>query len=309
MTHLTKVADISDEKAQHCIPFILEQYNSFLKHKPSGTSIPVFFVGINGIQGVGKTTLVRNLVSDLNARGLNTVALSIDDFYLTHEEQFRLRSNSGNPLFAVRGNPGTHDMELMEEVFRSLSNRQPVDLPKYDKSAYNGDGDRVPDDQWRTVNREAKSTVDVVIFEGWCVGFHPLNDDEFQSRVEEVMQALATTGFQKASEDAPRLVNSALKTYTAIFQMLDILIHIDAENLRWVYEWRWQAEAKMREETGKGMSLPETKSFVDAYWPAYVMYTDGLRKGGLWHRPDGSGVSQMRLVVGRDRKVLHVERL
>ena len=47
--------EIVDDKSEHCMPFIVE----LLKHKRSGSGETPLFVGINGAQGSGKTTMVR----------------------------------------------------------------------------------------------------------------------------------------------------------------------------------------------------------------------------------------------------------
>ena len=50
---------ILDDKSEHCVPFILErikQYQDAAHTK--GESAPPFFIGLNGVQGAGKTTLV-----------------------------------------------------------------------------------------------------------------------------------------------------------------------------------------------------------------------------------------------------------
>lgn len=40
-------------------------------------------------------------------------------------------------------------------------------IPRYDKSAYGGKGDRAPKDQWQKV----QGPLDLVIVEGWMLGF------------------------------------------------------------------------------------------------------------------------------------------
>jgi pantothenate kinase-related protein Tda10 len=59
----TEMADeIVDDKSEHCIPFILDKIKAHRDyHKKEGTAAPPFFLGLNGIQGAGKTTLVSNL--------------------------------------------------------------------------------------------------------------------------------------------------------------------------------------------------------------------------------------------------------
>ena len=55
-------SEIVDDKSEHCIPFILEKIKAHCDyHKKEGTDAPPFFLGLNGIQGAGKTTLVSNL--------------------------------------------------------------------------------------------------------------------------------------------------------------------------------------------------------------------------------------------------------
>jgi pantothenate kinase-related protein Tda10 len=56
--------EIVDDKSEHCIPFILDKIKAHRDyHKKEGTDAPPFFLGLNGIQGAGKTTLVSNSIS------------------------------------------------------------------------------------------------------------------------------------------------------------------------------------------------------------------------------------------------------
>lgn len=48
---------IIDDKSEHCIPFILDRIKA---HRAlHGENARPFFLGLNGVQGAGKTTLVR----------------------------------------------------------------------------------------------------------------------------------------------------------------------------------------------------------------------------------------------------------
>jgi len=93
---------IIDDKTPHCIPFILSLLPSTPTTKP-------FIIGLNGIQGSGKTTLVSSLAKTLQERGLETLVLSIDDLYLSHTDQVKLaEENPLNPLVQHRGEPGIY---------------------------------------------------------------------------------------------------------------------------------------------------------------------------------------------------------
>lgn len=97
-------AEIYDDKSPICVPFILERLQLHLR---SGSTRP-FIIGLNGVQGVGKTTLVRRLAETLRQDvGLETLVCSIDDFYLTHDDQVALAASMpDNKLVQVRGEPG-----------------------------------------------------------------------------------------------------------------------------------------------------------------------------------------------------------
>jgi D-glycerate 3-kinase len=49
--------EIIDDKSQYCIPFLLERLRVHTE-RHRGKSTPPFFLGLNGVQGAGKTVLV-----------------------------------------------------------------------------------------------------------------------------------------------------------------------------------------------------------------------------------------------------------
>ena len=53
--HCSKMA-IVDDKSEHVIPFLLKRVEQH--QKEHGESSKPFFLGLNGVQGAGKTTLV-----------------------------------------------------------------------------------------------------------------------------------------------------------------------------------------------------------------------------------------------------------
>ncbi|KAK3358604.1 P-loop containing nucleoside triphosphate hydrolase protein [Lasiosphaeria ovina] len=290
---------VVDDKSPICIPFILSRLETYKQHHHYQPRRP-FIIGLNGVQGVGKTTLVRALAETLRDReGLSTLVVSIDDFYLSHADQLALAAaHPDNALVQYRGEPGTHDMALAKSFFSALCRGEPAKVPRYDKAAFSGLGDRLPETEWTVVNTEdsAQPPVQVIIFEGWCVGFRALDD----AAVEAKWKSGDTRTLHSHTLEHLLLVNSALRDYDAITDLLDVFIHVDAEDTQYVYDWRLEQEAQLRRERGTGMPDEQVVKFVDAYYPAYELFSDGVRRGIFY--PDRPGC-QLRLVVGRDRTV------
>ena len=97
-------------------------------------------------QGSGKTTLTDLMQALLLEHDrIDATVMSLDDFYLTANDQAHLRTkHSDNALLELRGNAGTHDMSLMMETLSSLQKNGEKLVPRYDKSVNNGKGDRAP---------------------------------------------------------------------------------------------------------------------------------------------------------------------
>ncbi|KAF2469695.1 putative uridine/cytidine kinase [Lindgomyces ingoldianus] len=304
-------SQIVDDKSEHCIPFILECLSTHRKkYLDEGQQPPPFFLGLNGVQGAGKTTLVNTLCKTLRSppHSLPTTVLSIDDFYLTHTAQVALaESQPDNRLVQHRGQPSTHDLTLGASVFAALKARQPVKIPVYDKSQFSGQGDRAVESTWEEVNRRSDSSIDVVVFEGWCVGFRPLSDAEVEEKWTEARQGkFGETQLEHHQLQDLLFINRALREYDVLTDSLHAFIHIDAEDTKYVYEWRLEQEVGLRASRGTGMTDEQIIHFVDGYYPAYELYTATLRRGIF---DSGEAGRQLRLVVGRDRRVKSTQRI
>ncbi|KAI9709880.1 MAG: hypothetical protein M1812_007588 [Candelaria pacifica] len=309
------MSKLLDDKSKHCVPFILEcikEHRS--KYEATGEYPPPFFLGVNGIQGAGKTTLVSNLSHTLSSppHNLPTAILSIDDLYLPHSAQQALASSQPlNPLIQHRGQPSTHDLALGLSVFTSLYHRQPTRIPCYDKSAFNGQGDRTDPQSWEVVNEgETGRKVEVVVFEGWCVGFRALDEEGLREKWEEKRREVDAGNKESRLggnryEDV-KFINEKLRGYDVPTDMFDALIHIDAQDTQYVYRWRLEQEAALRVLKGSGMTDEQVIKFVDGYYPAYELYTDELRAGAIKGQRQRK---QLRLIVGADRKVQEVMKL
>ncbi|KAJ3306168.1 hypothetical protein HDV03_000402 [Kappamyces sp. JEL0829] len=224
---------------------------------------PIIF-GLNGPQGGGKTWLASQLAQDFSL-----VFLSMDDLYLTRAEQAHLAAG-GNPLLEFRGLPGTHSLELGTQTLTSLKNREKALLPRYDKSLCGGLGDRLPQSQWET----AGPNVDIVLFEGWSLGFRSLT----AAQLDEI--DAATCGFPCTKDDLAD-VNRRLKEYEkAWYPLIDVFCHLQPLDISYVFDWRWEQEETLRKTRGDrsiGLDRAQVRDFVSRFMPCYNMYLKPLK--------------------------------
>ncbi|WP_428382042.1 hypothetical protein [Nevskia ramosa] len=189
-------------------------------------------VGINGGQGSGKSTAAAFLKNELlSAHGLRAVVLSLDDFYLPRADRERL-AREVHPLFATRGVPGTHDVQLGIETLdklRVLRTEDSLALPQFSKA----EDDRMPASRWPSVT----GPVDIVLFEGWCVGTPPQTSAELTEPVNDL------EGREDADGRWRSIVNEQLRTtYAEWFSRLDALVFLRVPDIDCVRRWRWQQE-------------------------------------------------------------------
>jgi D-glycerate 3-kinase len=209
-------------------------------------------VAISGPQGSGKSTLATALVSAFTSTGVDAIALSIDDFYLTRNEQVALATRyPGNRYLEHRGYPGTHDTALGNAVLDDLRHGRPTKLPRYDKSAFGGRGDRAPESSWTTVDRPPR----LVFFEGWMLGFTPVDEE------------LAT--------GAMRAPNALLQSY-AQWNVSDAFVLLEAAELSFIVSWRVDSERARRARGEPTLSDDEARDYIERFLPAYELYVPRL---------------------------------
>ena len=191
---------------------------------------------------------------------VSVLSLSIDDFYLTRKERESL-ADSIHPLFATRGVPGTHDINLALQTLENLKHQNgAVKIPRFNKSQ----DDRYPQDQWETVD----SPPDIIILEGWCVGSEAQLENELETPVNSL----------ESSEDPEKVwrsyANRQLQdNYPALFSQVDIWVMLKAPSFECVFDWRLEQEEKLKqsmEKQGKFsstgiMSPDEIARFIQHY--------------------------------------------
>lgn len=186
-------------------------------------------VGINGAQGSGKTTLASALEMILSNSGLNVARLSLDDLYLTKKERARLAIDI-YPLLKTRGVPGTHDVSLgIQTLTQLLTAKGEVLMPRFDKTS----DDRADKALWSRY----KTPVDIVLFEGWCVGTPAQQLEDLSKPVNQLEEIEDKDGVWR------RYANQQLATtYQPLFTMIDALVFLQAPNFEAILAWRMKQE-------------------------------------------------------------------
>lgn len=163
---------------------------------------------ISGPVGAGKSTVARAVASTLTNLGTRAAALSLDDFYLSRIE----RERRG---IAWRAAPGSHDIDLAAETLAAIQNgSRPLVLPRFDPSRDDRGADECLD-----------AAPDVVIFEGWIIGYDGHG-------------------------------------YERLLPYLDWHLHLDvAKDV--ARRRRFARETKLRAETGRGFSPGKMQQFWD----------------------------------------------
>ena len=218
-------------------------------------------IGMQCLQGGGKTTICDCLELLARREGLNCVVASIDDFYKTHAELHALaQAHPDDVLLHGRGQPGTHDMVLLRGTLaqlRALPAGESMWVPRYDKSAHAGQGDRAPRSKWQRVT----GPVDLVVLEGWCLGFRSTQQPR---------------GTGPRCPPNMRNVDAYLAEFDETYAQLDAFVVVQAICAKYVYAWREQAERERRVRGEGAMDAEQVVKFVGRYYPSYEQYLPQL---------------------------------
>ncbi len=241
--------------------------------KVASAKADTLIVGVNGAQGSGKTTLC-SLLAMLLERGfsLNVASLSIDDLYKTHAERSKLGQEL-HPLFRTRGVPGTHDVEmglhLLTELSAADAGRQVI-IPVFDKAR----DDRSPRSAWRAV----ETPIDIILFEGWCVGARPQAPEALKEPVNTLEKDEDPQGLWRGH------VNAQLAgDYSRLFAELDLLIMLAIPDMECVFAWRGLQEKKLAAQSQRTQS---SKLMDKAALQRFIMHYERLTRHMLAEMPE-----------------------
>jgi D-glycerate 3-kinase len=183
--------------------------------------------------------------------GRTTLSFSLDDFYLPYAD--RQARQAADPRLIYRGPPGTHDVPRLHRTLGQLQRGEfPILVPRFDKSAHQGAGDRA--------GFETVEAADIVLFEGWFVGARPVAPFIFETAPEPIVTA-ADRAF---AED----MNMGLHAYLPLWDQLDRLIVLHVPDYRLSQTWRLQAEHRMIAQGKPGMDDAAIAAFVRYFWQA-----------------------------------------
>lgn len=228
-------------------------------------------IGLAGAQGSGKSTLCAMLAK----ADPHIAVLSLDDFYKTKTERAAMARDL-HPLFATRGPPGTHDLELLTDALTTLRAGRTVRLPHFDKIA----DDRAPNAHWRRHTGPTRA----IVLEGWCVGataqtaaalVAPINSLEREHDPHAAWRSMA---------------NATLKSaYSVLWDRIDAFIHLAAPNFEVVALWRLEQEATTLGAHRDALSS-DTPARIARFVAHYERITRHMLAGGIrpatWVRLD-----------------------
>lgn len=262
-------------------PLVRRWIETCIAAAPPG-HVPLLF--ISGAQGSGKSTALAEAIRTLDRR---VVGASLDDFYASPED--RRARGAGNPLFEVRGPPGTHRLEPLNLAIALL--RQPgppvdADLPIFNKAT-----DRpAPAHKWRRVRGRPSA----IIIEGWLMGVLP-DPDAPDAPPLNAVEARDTDGAWRRAQEA-----ALAGAYARLWDKADGFLHILAPDFACVPGWRLEQEAGLMASRGEAMT-EERRQWVLDFVQYYERLTRRMLAGG--RRPGAE------IHIDAQRRVIRTEGL
>lgn len=224
-----------------------------------------FVVGLCGAQGSGKSTACAGLKARLEATGQHVALLSLDDIYLPLKDREALAAQV-HPLLRTRGVPGTHETAFGEALIAAFGQPGTVALPRFSKEM----DTRLGEAEWARIS----TPVDIILFEGWCVGARPQKEADLTEPVNRL----------EAEEDRDtvwrRWVNARLAgDYQRLFAHIDYLVLLAAPAFGVVSSWRREQEHKLRAtliSEGKDLGATLDDAGIERFIQHYQRLTEHI---------------------------------
>ena len=251
-------------------------------------------VGVCGTQASGKTTLSAFLKLLLTEAGLKAETLAIDDLYLSRPAR-EWMAVQVHPLFLTRGPPGTHDVALGHQVLDVLTGVAAPGaqrMPRFDKAADTLE----PQVQWPPI----EGPVDVVLFEGWCVGARPQPEAALAAPVNDLERERDPDGVWR------RYANDRLGVdYAGLFARLDLQLMLKAPDFAAVFAWRSLQERKLGDRLrAEGAGMTGRKLMTPEDLKVFLAHYERLTNHILTEMP---GRADILITLERDHAVSGVE--
>lgn len=218
-------------------------------------------IGVAGAQGSGKTTACKLLEMANRPRFAH---FSMDDVYLTKAERQRM-AREAHPLFATRGPPGTHDIDIAVATLIALkiaSPDQDTRFTTFDKAS----DDRAPKSEWPSF----RGRPEAILVDGWCLGALAPERSAPLNAVERI----DNDGVWRDTQ-AAYLENS----YADFFDRFDAIVYLKPPSWDIVRAWRGQQEEHM---LGRALTEDENAK-LDRFVMHYERITRSMMAGG--HAP------------------------
>ncbi len=165
-------------------------------------------------------------------------------------------SKNIHPLFLTRGVPGTHDVNLINKIFRSLKKKtfKQVLIPRFNKLT----DDRFKKSKWIKVKKRPS----VIILEGWCVGARHQKDLDLKKPLNLIERKYDTN-----LEWRKKVNNHLKRNYKKLFNKMDKLVYLKAPSFNHIFQWRIHQEQKLKltSKNKKTMSKSQIREFIMFY--------------------------------------------
>jgi D-glycerate 3-kinase len=253
-----------------------------IARKRADTRVPV--VGITGPQGSGKTTLVHAYAA-LQGR---IAHFSLDDVYLGHSARKALAARL-HPLFATRGPPGTHDVDLLNATLDALQAADPDSrtlIPAFDKIA----DDVLPRSRWPVFDGKPN----LILVDGWCLGAATEDWQDLKQPINPIEAREDPKGVWRGC------INDFLFTpYQQAFARLDGILYLRPPSYDVVLDWRCQQEEGLLGRALTTSDRTRIARFIQHFERITRQMMVGLRRADIEIQLDARrNVTEVRRLAG-----------